>query len=854
LSYQINGGSVVTEPYNTPVEAGGEYEYTFDAKADLSAGGVYTVKAWLTHDDDMDPRNNSLTATTKKIVPLDLPYLTDFDTSNDLLYWTFTDQSGSTSYYYDLNNVDADGGAGCLQLLRSYEESAGHAFLVSDPLIFTDTENNVRFQFMPFGEFTLRIHCGTTPNPDEMTQVAEYPDLNGYLWEFRAVNFTVDEPGIYYIAFEYYAAAGVDPDPNDSGEEGEIPGGGSVAIDNIIIDSGVFTGIPDLEVVKMLSPASACDMTEESEISVKVKNIGTELISNITLSYQINEGTPVEEAVYFETEYGQAYQLGINEEAIVKFAAKADFSATGEYAVQFVGTAEDDKNDENDTFETVIVHYEPVTEFPFVSDFMSPDDRKEWTSTEVDGWLPNPDLGCLWPETTGIPLLSRCMTLAPGKYRFDYGYSAGWEFMGYLFPDDFYVTYGKAGEDPSTWTPVKSYSDMATSGAVIDDDIILNIGEAGEYVVAVVSTVLGDLAIWHTSISEVKTHDVQLAKIQSSVNFPRIIPKEQVAGDRTLAVVVANRGEVAETGSIEAFIEGTSVGSTTFSSVAPNQKDTIPLTVSLPELPAGVLNLSVAASINGVEDAVPGDNIFELAKVISDSTFAHDNFNAAGGNFLFGFGTNGSRVGLVYELFAQDTLTSITLGFCTQASNPNFGLAVYPVTDNFTVGDDFFSVSQPAIAGTSSVYAVPETVLQPGKYFFEIRDFSRNTFYIISDMDPDGHFYARGDNTVQLEKIENQGLGSIHLRPHFGVTQSTSGLEKIHATNFDLSVYPHPDAVTITVSEAATVEIFNVTGTRIAVQPVVKSAGFSLKQSGIYVVKATAKKDGNRISKKIVVR
>ncbi|MDR2086927.1 MAG: T9SS type A sorting domain-containing protein [Dysgonamonadaceae bacterium] len=858
LSYQINGGDTITETLSAPLVAGSEEDYTFNAKADFSAGGIYTVKAWLTHDDDMKPMNNTLTATTKKIVPLALPFLTDFDTQNDLLYWTFVNQSGYTTYYYDLNNVDADGGLGNLQFNKTYFTKLGHAYFVSDPLNFTGTENNVRFQFQPYGEFTLRILCGTTPNPEEMTLVREYPNLNGYQWEFRATNFTVEEPGIYYIALEYYAEAGVDPDPLEYGEDGEKEGGGSMAIDNIIIDSGVFIGIPDLEVVKMVSPASACDMTEESVISVKVKNAGTEPISNITLSYQINDSEPVEEIIYFETEYWQAYQLGIGEEAIVRFATKANFSALDEYTIHFEGSVEDEKNDENNTFETTLVHYAPVTTLPFTSDFANPDDRKEWTSTEVDGWLPNPALGCLWPDKTQIPLLSRCLTLEAGKYRFDYGYSGGWQIPGlgiWLF-DNFYVTYGKVGEDPLTWEPVKSYSDIITYGEVIGDNIILDITEPGEYVVAVVSTQLGDLAIWHTTISEVKTHDVRLTKIQSPENFPRILPKEQLAGVRNMAVTVANRGEEAETGSIVAAIDGTTVGSTTFS-VEQNNSTTAPIEVTVPEYPAGNLNVTFTATITGQEDAIPGDNVFELAKVVSDSTFAHDSFNPQDGNFRGGFATNNPsvRVGLIYELFAQDTLTSVTLGFCTQASNPDFNLAVYPVVANLTIGEAFFSVRQPIIAGASSVFAVPQTILPAGRYFFEIKDFAENSFYVISDGEADGHFYAR-DNATLLAKIEGEGLGNIHLRPNFGVPQLQLSTKEIQTTDFRITIHPRPNVgdFTVVVPEAATVEIFNVTGTKIAVQPAVTSADFSLKQSGIYIVKAISRKNGTVISKKIIVK
>ncbi|MDR0763191.1 MAG: T9SS type A sorting domain-containing protein, partial [Bacteroidales bacterium] len=517
---------------------------------------------------------------------------------------------------------------------------------------------------------------------------------------------------------------------------------------------------------------------------------------------------------------------------------------------------DDDKNEDNDTFATTIIHYEPLTvaDLPFVSDFINPDDRKQWSSTEGNGWMPNEYLGCLWPDRVNVPLLSRCITLDPGTYRFDYGYTAGWEIAGFLFIDSFYVTYGKVGEDPLTWAPVKSYGNMITFGTVIDDDIILNITESGDYMVAVVSVILGDVAIWHTSISEVKTHDVRMKNALLTESFPRIIPKDHFAGNKTIPVTVANRGMSAESGVVSASIDKTAVGEKDF--YIESYKDTVvPLAVNLYEHSVGDITVSIMANINNNNDGTPDDNILLVDRIISDSIFAFDN---TADNLSVGFGTGSLdiRVGLIYELSVADTLTSVNVAFCPSPYDVNFGLAVYPVNDNNTVGDAYFSIQQRNVSGVSHSYSVPNTVLQAGRYFFEIRDLSQNSFYLASDVDPYGHFYVKEANSPQLSKIENQGLGYIHVRPNFGVVSQGTGIKEIQVSDAKMFVYPNPNTgeFTVTVPETSTVDIFNATGVKVATQSVSESAKFLLKQSGVYMVKATAKNGRNVVMKKIIVK
>jgi hypothetical protein len=360
------------------------------------------------------------------------------------------------------------------------------------------------------------------------------------------------------------------------------------------------------------------------------------------------------------------------------------------------------------------------------------------------------------------------------------------------------------------------------------------------------------LAIWHTSISEVKAHDVQVKNVRFTEDFPRIIPKEHSAGNKTLFVTVANRGSNIENGSISVSVNETSVGQADFYA-EPYRDTTISVTVNLSELPVGDVNMSVTAAIDNDDNL--SDNTVYPAKIISDSTFAFDN---TADDLLMGFSTGGAeiRVGLIYELSVEDTLTSINAAFCGQANEVNFGLAVYPVVSDFTVGDALLFVQQRTVSGVSYAYSVPTTILQPGKYFFEVRDLSRNSFYMASDADPHGYFYVKEADSLHLQKIEGMGLGYIHVRPNFGNVELKTGLKDMQTLNANMFIYPNPNngKFTVAVPEPSTIDIFNAIGTKVSTQVVSKNADFSLKQSGVYMVKATVRNGGKVITKKIVIK
>ncbi len=82
LSYQVNGLPPVSETLaltdEAPLASQTPYTYTFNAKADLSAKGRYTVKAMLASAEDPLPDDNAAELTTESYEALTLPFETDF--------------------------------------------------------------------------------------------------------------------------------------------------------------------------------------------------------------------------------------------------------------------------------------------------------------------------------------------------------------------------------------------------------------------------------------------------------------------------------------------------------------------------------------------------------------------------------------------------------------------------------------------------------------------------------------------------------------------------------------------------------------------------------------------------------
>jgi len=208
LAYKVNGGAEIIEIYTIPELApGAEIIYTFNAKADFSTVGFYTVEARVDYEFDTNPYNNTLVGLTKKFALIDGEYFYDnFDTPSSMLNWSTIDGNGDglSWQYDDWFLTDADGGKGCLQVLcQTY---GADEYLITDPIVLGTAQNGYQIAFYAsrLGNDNLKILYGTTYNVEEM-ELLEVVTLD--LDQWGPIHLFLDKaiftPGNYFFAFHY---------------------------------------------------------------------------------------------------------------------------------------------------------------------------------------------------------------------------------------------------------------------------------------------------------------------------------------------------------------------------------------------------------------------------------------------------------------------------------------------------------------------------------------------------------------------------------------------------------------------------------------------------------------------------
>ena len=767
LSFKINDGEWITpEILNLSLEPDEEINYTFNTKALFLDGGYSFVTAHIDFELDMNDLNDYITGRTIIHYPRELPFVEDFNTEEDLeLNWTVIcrkdEQWQAMRFIWDWLNWDADSdpdlgytklGATQINAQRTFFAGPprGNDYLISNPMIIPEAGTyNISFYILLWpATQSLMIKYGTSPDPDEMDELIDYPELlymDYSVWTPKYHNFEIDTPGEYYFAFYYYP-------PSSTWT--------AMDIDKVKIASGEFVGVPDIRFNSVYGPTMGCGMMES--IGATVYNRGTASIQEFTLTYQVDGGDVVTQT-FTET-------IGIKESVTVEFEQKYDFSAVGEYLIHFTAETPNEENIFNNEKDITVVRLAPITEIPFVCDFSNDEDRNYWKPTIENGWGFNVQWGCYFPskQILNIPLHSSCVNLKPDIYRFSFSYSAGRNGI----TDDFYVAYGKSG-NPASWDPAKEfYNSYTGNGVIIEDEFFMfEITEEGNYAFVFFPVRPdGDLAIFGTTIEIAPEHDFTLKKAE--IDLARITPKYHFEGEKTFNVILQNGGQTEdENGNIELFVNNEESVSQEFYFTELDETLNITLKPVFQSVQTGELELLFKASIPSGKV-----NEWEMYKEVSDSTFAWDYIDTY---FFDGVGLDvPGSFGLVYELQKSDVLTSIDVGlldvsvFGYDYSEVEIGLAVYELYDNLGLGEKLFEVVYLRTNGYNEkalTFSVPETELAPGKYYFEVIQFDGTRMGVAFDVDPHGYFYWKNNNI--LTKVHN--VGYIHIRPNFGKNHYT---------------------------------------------------------------------------------
>jgi hypothetical protein len=380
---------------------------------------------------------------------------------------------------------------------------------------------------------------------------------------------------------------------------------------------------------------------------------------------------------------------------------------------------------------------------------------------------------------------------------------------------------------------------------------MFEITAAGEYVFGFFPVrPEGALCIFGATVEIAPEHDFRMVGVDIGF-FARLTPHYQATGEKTFTAVLQNAGKTEnESGIIKVFCNNNEVAHKNFTFSSLGETTAVDLNPVFESVNLGQLKINFFATIS---ESINKET--ELLKIVSDSTFAHDNIDT---DFFDGIGfyVPGGGMGNIFELTRTDVLTSITIGFyeCPDAANEDIEIAVYSVNNNYELGSIIFEQRFARGAGDNTkgtVFDLPDTELQPGKYFFEVRQLGEPNMSIAFDDEIDGHVWIYiPDRNVWYADSD---YGYIHVRPNFSL--NAVGISSKNAVPNQLTLYPNPvkDVLQIDTGEFRInrIEILDLTGRIVQQHRISRSQiNVSALSQGIYFLKLET--DKGIVTKKFV--
>lgn len=462
VSYQINGGTPVTESISTALASGATTSYTFTATANLAAFQSYSLKAWTTFAGDINAANDTATATvvnTAPVVNLGVTAVTAPVsgmglTATETVTVTVANTGNVAVSSYDVA-FKVNGGTPVTETVSTAIAAGATATYT-----FTATANLSAFQSHTVCAYTLAANdasaandttcatvVNTAPPTEDLALTAITSPVSGIgLTNAEQVTITVHNIGsttvaAYGIGYSINGATPVTQTiftpiasgatvnhtfttPADLSTPGTYvvwAGATSMGDQNHLNDSTHVTVVNTAVVHDVVAnaiylPASSFTLTNAETVSFKLTNSGNVAESNFSVSYAVNGGTPVSET------YTGTLAPGAVDTFV--FATLADFSAYDTFDVCATATIAGDATTANNTICGTTIHKQPyagpntlaVTEI--LNDPFGIDNAREFVEIYNYGHLPI-DLKN-WKlrdaDTDSAWITQNSFILAPGAY------------------------------------------------------------------------------------------------------------------------------------------------------------------------------------------------------------------------------------------------------------------------------------------------------------------------------------------------------------------------------------------------------------------------------------------------------
>ena len=336
ISLYMNENFIATEPFPDIIPNMGEVDYTFNATLNLSVSGRYTIKVVVDLSDDEVPENDTMKVVVRNLVCNALTFPHD----EGMEEYVFPPYCWSTyGPGWERRTYGAHTGIG-RAVYPWWEGSEG--WLITPRFSIAEGGNFMMEFWSECYDAKFYIYSGvwistTDNNPASFIQVHELtyderPESEWVKIEIPLSNYAGKD---IYIAFKY---------KNNGGDSGHI---WSVDDFNIYrLDAHV-----DAELIAITAPTSGKELTDAEKVVVKLKNNGTDAISNFPLTLKIDDTTPITETF--------AGFIPTMQETVYTFVQTADLSEVKTYTITVTVGVEGDENGNNNAKTITVVHLPP---------------------------------------------------------------------------------------------------------------------------------------------------------------------------------------------------------------------------------------------------------------------------------------------------------------------------------------------------------------------------------------------------------------------------------------------------------------------------------------------------------------
>lgn len=378
LTYQINGGAIISETSSAVIAAGSTANYTFNTLANIATPGTYTIKVTVKQTGDLQTANDELTYVVRHIAnnAVTLPFVETFEAADTAEYKTS---------FFALNSLPAfDFVTGNNGRLRTFINSGvavnGGKAITLDAVNYNGTiaanqltttvnlSNYTAAQGLRF-DFNFKNHGqlkqpgtgvwmrGSDTNP--WVYVYDLSANQGKPGDIKRVSINLNELGqtvssSFQIRFDQQSTTSANNATYDA--------------DNDDMDDG-FT-FDDLRIVQanndvlltqLVAPDTFLCNANAVAITVTAKNTTASPFTNVPVYYRINNGTAVA---------GSISSLPANSEVNYTFTTTADLSAFRAYKVDAWIKLPGDDYAVNDSINNRFVYSSPlVNSFPYLERF-----------------------------------------------------------------------------------------------------------------------------------------------------------------------------------------------------------------------------------------------------------------------------------------------------------------------------------------------------------------------------------------------------------------------------------------------------------------------------------------------------